>query len=365
MHNALLVILAFIFFPVSATAEDVLFNVEQRVRQLSQPEYAEARRYCRADNVKWEEKLPKPIPGLRSTEGYGSDNRAAKLSWYAMIQASRAMAGDRKARKNLIEGLLTWAHAEALTKGDHAHDTYYALKRYMLPVIISLSVVDKDMTDEQRNVIIKWIDRIVPPLDKKFDGDVDHNNHRYLADSVLMAWGAYKNDAQLYNIGVRGFKKALRDARPDGSLPLETRRGSRATWYIRHALSSLVTIAEIDRTRGGNLYRLEINGKSLATIVNYYISASSAPLLILSEASQNYIPGPNSNYLEQDKDYMRRRGHDRHYMAFAEAYIHQPTLAAKRLNLMMKQETGWKQRPYIDEYVGGNASCFYWQPEKS
>ena len=33
--------------------------------------------------------------------------------------------------------------------------------------------------------------------------------------------------------------------RPDGSLPLETRRGARALWYQRHAIASLVVIAEI------------------------------------------------------------------------------------------------------------------------
>ena len=58
----------------------------------------------------------------------------------------------------------------------------------------------------------------------KFDGDVDHNNHRYLADSVLMAWGAYTGDQKFYDIGEKGFMRALGDARADGSLPLETRR---------------------------------------------------------------------------------------------------------------------------------------------
>lgn len=355
-----LLLMVAVSFP--AAARDVLFDVEKRRQELQSPAYAEARQYCKADNVDFDGKLPEPIKGLKTTEGYGSDNRPADFSFYVMVLSGRSLAGDSKATKALKDGLLQWAKAGALTQGDQRHDTYYALKRYMLPVVIGISIIDDQLTSEERKILTKWVDAIVPKLDKKFDGDVDHNNHRYLADSVLMAWGAYKADTELYNIGRKGYLIALRDALPDGSLPLETRRGARATWYMRHALSSLVTIAEIDKAHGGNLYQTEYQGSSLAHIMNYFITASYAPLMIIPHAAQNYIPGPHKDYLIQDTDYMRRRGHDRHYMAFAEAYRYQPTLAAKRLDMLMQEKTEWKHRPYIDEYVGGNATCFYWQP---
>ena len=346
----------------SAWGAPILFDAEERRAQLQTPAFKNAKTYCMADNVKWDGKLPSPISGLKTTEGYGSDNRPAKFTWYVMVLTGRSLAGDAKATNDLKEGLLNWARSGAFLQSDAAHDTYYALKRYMLPVVISLSAIDDTLDSSERKEIVKWIDAVVPKLDKKFDGDVDHNNHRYLADSVLMAWGAYKKDNRLINIGRQGFIKALEEALPDGSLALETRRGSRAIWYMRHALSSLVTIAEIDRLLGGNLYNETRNGNSLASIMNYFISASRAPLIVLPDAAKNYIPGPNKNYLEQDMDYMRRRGHDRHYMAFAEPYILRNNLSSMRLDILMRQETNWKQRPYIDEYVGGNASCFYWKP---
>lgn len=345
-----------------AQAGNVLFDVKARKAELQMPSYQKAREYCMAENVKWDGKLPDPISGLKSTDGYGSDNRAASFSWYVMVLAGRALAGDIKAERELKDGLLTWAHAGALLQSDDAHDTYYALKRYMLPIVIALSIIDDHLSADDREEITGWVGAIVPKLDKKFDGDVDHNNHRYLADSVLMAWGAYTGDQKFYDIGEKGFMRALGDARADGSLPLETRRGARATWYMRHALSSLVTIAQIDKVHGGNLYQAKNGNGTLAAIMNYYITAFRTPVIILPHASENYIPGPHKDYLEQDVDFMRRRGHDRQYMAFAEEYRYQPTLAAKRLDLLMQQKTEWKNRPYIDEYAGGNTSCFFWQP---
>ncbi len=356
------IFLSFISFASAAFAAPVIFDTEERKAQLQTAAYAEAKKYCLAANVKWDGKLPSPISGLKTTDGYGSDNRPAKFTWYVMVLTGRSLAGDAKATNDLKEGLLSWSKEGAFLQSDTAHDTYYALKRYMLPVVIALSAVDSQLSSSERSQIVKWIDAIVPRLDKKFDGDVDDNNHRYLADSVLMAWGAYKKDARLINIGRQGFMRALADARADGSLPLETRRGARAVWYMRHALSSLVTIAEIDRLLGGNLYNATSNGNSLASLMNYFITASRAPLVVLEHAAENYIPGPHKDYLEQDTDYMRRRGHDRHYMAFAEPYILRNNLSSMRLDILMQQETKWRQRPYIDEYVGGNASCFYWKP---
>lgn len=362
MFNFTLLFVLSAIYSANAFAAPILFDAEERRAQLQLDSYKDAKNYCLADNVKWNGTLPSPISGLRTTDGYGSDNRPAEFTWYAMVLTGRSLAGDIKATEDLKTALLSWARAGAFLNSDDAHDTYYALKRYMLPVVISLSAIDDKLESDERKEIVQWIDQIVPRLDKKFDGDVDFNNHRYLADSVLMAWGAYKKDARLINIGRKGFLKALADARPDGSLPLETRRGARAVWYMRHALSSLVTIAEIDRQLGGNLYNATRNGNSLASIMNYFITASRAPLVILPHAADNYIPGPHKDYLEQDTDYMRRRGHDRHYMAFAEAYVLRNNVAAKRLDILMKQETKWRHRPYIDEYVGGNASCFYWKP---
>ena len=43
----------------------------------------------------------------------------------------------------------------------------------------------------------------------------------------------------------------------EGALPLETRRGARALWYIRQAITDLSVIAEIYERNGDDLYGLK------------------------------------------------------------------------------------------------------------
>jgi poly(beta-D-mannuronate) lyase len=232
----------------------------------------------------------------------------------------------------------------------------------MMPVIVNYGIVRESFSEKQQEVIEAWIDKVVRPLDKKFGGDVDRNNHRTLADSILMLWGAVKGDDALYNIGIEGFKHVLREARPDGSLPLETRRGQRATWYMRHALASMALMAEIAARKGDDLYALRENGVGMDTIVNAFVTAVYAPVSILPDAAQNHIPGPHRDYIFQDDAYLRVRGHGRHYMAFAEMLVRHPSFASTRLEALLNK-TSFRERPLIDEYIGGNATCFFWEPK--
>lgn len=343
---------------------NVLFDIAARKEALATQAYAPARQACLVSGgEKMLENVPTPMDELKETEGYGSDNRAEGFSWYVMVQGGRALAGDEKAAASLRDMLLAWAKAGALLKTKESHDTYYALKRIMLPVVVNYAIIAPSLSDDDRATIEAWIDPLVRRLNTKFGGDVDVNNHRYLADSVLMAWGAYKGDNALMQQGIDRYHEALRAARPDGSLPLETRRGARATWYMRHALGSLTVMAEIAALHGSDLYSVAENKVTLDTILGYFIDATNNRLFILPRAAQNYIPGPSEDYIHQDLGFLSARPNQRHYMAFAEAYLahEQTSLNAKRFAALM-QRTGFKERPLIDDYLGGNATCFFWKP---
>jgi poly(beta-D-mannuronate) lyase len=344
-----------------AFSADIYFNVEQRRQQLQSPAYKEAAEYCHARKIRKVEFI-KPIDGLKTTEGYGSDNRAEKFGWFVMVLGGRALAGDDKAAEQLREGLLSWARAKALHASDESHDTYYAIKRFVLPMIVNFAIIAPTLPESERTEIEAWLDPLVRRIDKKFNGDVDLNNHRYLADSALMAWGAYLGDDALYEIGMNGYEHALEAARADGSLPFESRRGARALWYARHALTSLTVEAKIAALHGNNLLDKSIDGKSFETLLNNFINGVEAPVTVLAYSAQNYIPGPSGDYLNQDMQFMDVRGHGRHYMAFGEALADYNTFAGQRLKQLMAQEVN-PERPLIDEYFGGNATCFFWEPE--
>lgn len=345
-------------FVSSSHAGNVSFDVMKRRAELQQPQFSAAKSACLAANITLDDKFPEPVTGLHTTKDYGSDQRSAEFAWYAMVLGGRSLAGDGTSTADLQKLLVTWAKAGAFLQSDEAHDTYYALKRTMIPIIVNYSIIAYTMNTQEQQIVEKWIDAVVRRVDKKFDGDVDHNNHRYLADSALMAWGAFIEDRQLYEIGLEGFKKALRDANKDGSLDLETRRGARALWYMRHALASLTLIAETAATHKDDLYSMSVGDVSLETIMNYFLNAHYAPITIKPLSAQNYIPGPSREYLTPDYGYADTRGHGRHYMAFTEAYAHRAGFSAERTKLLIQNRLA-EQRPLIDEYFGGNGSCFF------
>ncbi|HZH11309.1 MAG TPA: alginate lyase family protein [Microvirga sp.] len=337
-----------------------VFDVEQRRAALAQPALANIRAACLAIPRETSWNVLKPITGLKATEGYGTDGAANDYAWAVMVLTGRALAGDVSSEGALRDLFITWAKANAFAQTEVENDAYYALKRILLPSIVGYSVVQRGLDDEQRRVISGWLDPLVRKVDHTFDGSVDHNNHRYLTDSVLMAWGAVIDDQALYQKGISRYRAILSEARADGSLPLETRRGSRALWYMRQSLSSMTVIAEIAAARGTDLYTLHEGGASFDRILSYTLNGITEPRVVLAYASENYIPGDESDFRKSDLGFLSRRSHGRHYMAWAEAVVARDRagLATRRLKNLFARSLR-NDRPLIDEFAGGNATCIW------
>lgn len=346
-----------------AAQPKVMFDIAERQKELADPQFHKAKASCLAIDMGTLGALPAPIARLATTEGYGTDNSAEPFAWYLMVTGGRALAGDTASAEALKNALLTWARAGAFTQSDDEHDTYYALKRVMLPLTVNYAIIYDSLSDEERETINHWADPIIRKLDKVFDGEVDHNNHRYLADSVLMAWGALVGDEDLYHKGTTRFRIALEQANDQGGLPLETRRGARAQWYMRQTLADLTVMAEIARQNGDDLYHMDVGKKNFDLLLTYFLNTVRNPLIGLAESAQNYKPGPSNDYFNPDMGMLQRRPQKRHYMAFAEAYLRRNALSfpAMRLKQLMR-ETGFNDRPLIDDFAGGNTTCFFWDP---
>jgi poly(beta-D-mannuronate) lyase len=337
-----------------------VFDVEQRRNALAQPALAIIRAACLAvpRDAAWN--ALKPIAGLKATEGYGTDGNANDYAWAVMVLTGRALAGDGGSESALRDLFLTWSKANAFAQTEVENDAYYALKRVLLPTIVGYSVIQRALDDGQKRVIAGWIDSLVRKVDYNFDGSVDRNNHRYLTDSVVMAWGAVTGDEALYAKGLDRYRTILSDARTDGSLPLETRRGARALWYMRQSLSSMTVMAEIAAARGTDLYGATEGGVTFDRILSYTLNGISEPSVVLAYASENYIPGDESDFRKPDLGFLGKRSHGRHYMAWVEPVIARDRtgLATRRLRSLFTRSIK-NERPLIDEFAGGNATCIW------
>jgi len=349
--------------PARAADYAGLFDVELRRSELQRSDHAQIRQACLAIEIDREWAELEPIPGLSSTSGYGSDRRANEFNWAVMVLAGRALAGDGEAELMLKNLFLEWADAKAFSETEVSHDSYYALKRVVLPAVVAFSILEPRVDAEESAKIAAWLDPLVRRVDRTFDGDVDHNNHRYLADSVLTVWGAIAGDDDLYAKGLERLKAALEEARRDGSLPLEVRRGSRALWYTRQALASFAVIAETARGRGEDLYALSVDNRSYWTLFGFLLNGLAVDLLVHSYAAENYIPGPEIDYRKQDRGFLDTRSNGRHYLAFTEAIVTRSAdlPSAERIRAFVDREAV-AERPLIDEFAGGNATCFWGAP---
>lgn len=123
-----------------------------------------------------------------------------------------------------------------------------------------------------------------------------------------------------------------------------------ALWYQRHAVASLVVIAEIAANQGVDLYSYRVGQRDLHTAIRFLVDAIEQPGLVQPYAGTG----------EQDLTFLERRGHDRNYMAWAEIYAarfpDRPD-SARLLGLVRRADANF--RPMIDDYSGGNTTCLF------
>lgn len=349
---------------------EVLFVREARLAELKAA--TDGRRFdlCGVRVKSW--RSHGPVKTIESPDEYGGDLRGEPFAHTVMRAAAAGFGmGDRKAQKALVDLLDRWARNDALLDfdGDQSSN-FYVVERIMLPMIVAWSLVrdSAEVDAEERRHIVRWlkklVDRRLRPLGR--DGDLaDLNNHAYLAASVDMAWGALNGEPDGFARGIVAYRAATAQLRPDGSLPRETERGARALWYQRHAIASLVTIAEMAAVQGYDLYGYSVDGHDIHSAIRFLLAAVDDPKLVWPYAEANRNPGPYENWMVQDMGFLVRRGHGRHYMAWAEPYMRRfPDRPEARAlaKLLAERDPDW--RPMVDEYSGGDTTCFFALPSK-
>lgn len=350
---------------VTRPGEVLLDRAERRAELAAMPAEL-VRELCHAGIERFE--THQGMTTVHPADDDGADPRAWPFTWSLMTAAAQALAyDDPEARRGVILGLRRWARGDSMTAVQESiPNTWYTIDRVMLPVLIAWGMVrdHPDLDEDTAAEIEDWLREVMDFRETRPDfpdmPGVARNNHLYLRDSVDMAWGALTGDDALFRRGFRSFEVALEEMRADGSLPLEVQRGARALWYQRHAVASLVAIAEMAAVQGHDLWGLDRNGRSLHAAVGFLLDGLDDPTIVWPYARANVSPGPFANYRVQDLGFMRTRGHGRHYMAWVEAYRARFPQREESRRLAKALETHDPDHwPMIDEYVGGAASCFF------
>jgi poly(beta-D-mannuronate) lyase len=113
-------------------------------------------------------------------------------------------------------------------------------------------------TPQNDTSIAAWLRHIAnqtkPFYDAGTEGNGNRNNHYYWAGVEVAAIGVVTNDQDNFDWGMKAYNSGVDSIQPDGTLPLEMKRGSRALHYHLYALAPLVLLAEFGEANGIDLY---------------------------------------------------------------------------------------------------------------
>ena len=340
----------------------VLVVPERRAAELRALPPAERDAWCPAARGR----PPPPVPAL-AQRGDEADKASEPFALDVMQDAAAGIAGEAEAEERLVALLDGWARAGALLRPARPSTARnYALDRTLLPTLVAFaSLGEPARRDPERLDRIRlWLAVLVESRRRPAKAGITlRNNHHYLRGSVDIAWGALTTDGARFASGIAAYRDAISDLRADGSLPLETRRGARALWYQRHAIASLVVIAEIAANQGVDLYAYRWRGRDLHTAIRFLLDAVEDPSLVRPYARADQNPRSDLGPDAQDLTFLTRRGHQRHYMAWTEIYAarfpDRPE-TARLLRLLERSDPGF--RPMLDDYSGGNTTCLFARP---
>jgi poly(beta-D-mannuronate) lyase len=168
---------------------------------------------------------------------------------------------SRQAAACVLQHMETAAKDRALTGKMSSNQAYYVQGWVIGAISIGyLKVRDSGVSSEQKHDILPWISKVVEQTiqyyearEKKGTGDAQ-NNHLYWAGVEISAAGIATNDRKLFDWGMNAYHAGVARIEPDGTLPLEMKRGQRALHYHLFAVSPLMYLAEFGEDNGLHLY---------------------------------------------------------------------------------------------------------------
>ena len=185
------------------------------------------------------------------------------------------LSGSVSQCQSIIEMMEKWAKANAAqvksSGGDNPkywNDTLTVNLRVVRPFLGAYSIAKATVNPptETDELIREWMKRTVKRASHLMRNGVRYkrggaagrpkaaHNHAAASAAAWMAYGAMWGDKTAFENGLEQWFITIGSMRKDGSFPIETRRGARALFYTGRTLSVLMSIAEMAKTQGIDLY---------------------------------------------------------------------------------------------------------------
>jgi len=194
---------------------------------------------------------------------YRKSSDGVKAVGMAIVKAADdyRTSGSRQAAQCATSRILTMAQDKSLSGRMSSSQAYYVQGWVVGAVAIAYLKVREagDATPEQNEAIAKWLHSVGDETKSYYDTHTKNNggkgnNHLYWAGVELAAIGAAANNQSDFNWAMATYDNGVNQIRPDGTLPMEMARGSKALHYHLYALAPLVLLAEFGEANDLDLY---------------------------------------------------------------------------------------------------------------
>lgn len=228
------------------------------------------------------------------TQGFYSDAKSSVIDpekWKAYVASSGPYkelgqrivdgadayrsTGSRTAAECAVAHMTAAARDGVFTGNMSSRQAYYVQGWVIGAIAIAyLKVRDTGLiTNDEEQLLFPWFDNVAGQSIAFYEKDGAKNNHLYWAGVESIAIGVATGDRRFFDWAIAAYRTGIDQIQPDGSLPLEMRRGQRALHYHLYAIAPLVYIAEFGVVNGIDLYaekehalarlvRLSVNGMS-------------------------------------------------------------------------------------------------------
>ena len=171
--------------------------------------------------------------------------------------------GSRAAAQCVVDRALGLAQNDSFAGKMSSNQAYYVQGWVAGAIAIAYLKVRAThlATPAQEKLIAAWLlsidNQTRDYYNRHAKGGDGKNNHFYWAGVQSSATGIVANDRAAFDWGINTYKNGVGQIRPDGTLPHEMERGTRALHYHLYALAPLVLLAEFGESNGDDLYALD------------------------------------------------------------------------------------------------------------